>query len=475
MRPTIPITRYKYKEGWVDAEVIDEPIKIKGENVPFIEKVVITRHGPVVSGIETLSIHGSKDALAYCSVSRDPSTLVRGGIKLMKARCWDDFIDAGRDLDLYFMHVTYADIDGNIGSHVCCRAPRRVKGHDGQVPVPGWTGEYDWAGEYIPFGELPHALNPKKGFIVVSNNKPFEGHEYPHYLGNAWDAGFRAARITSFIETKGKMALEDLLPLHLDFTSLPGQQFVKRLERFETADPDAKLGFDMVRAWDGVLSADSTGGAVCELAMGFMLRYIFESGLEPEMVPLAMGRSFNPVLKEINEYYYCKPLILFAFLDDPGSWWVKNAGGKQAVIEQGLKRAVYFLRDNVARDPAAWQWGKISKVVFPHAFAMKKPLDLVFNPPSRPFGGNPFTACQSSSDSDKGWGTKRCVPSFRMAIDWSDVSKARCILPPGQSGHLASPHYMDMYDAWLKGEYIPMLWTREQVEAHVEGKLVLSP
>jgi len=39
---------------------------------------------------------------------------------------------------------------------------------------------------------------------------------------------------------------------------------------------------------------------------------------------------------------------------------------------------------------------------------------------------------------------------------------------------LGSLHYDDLIDPWLKGEYFPMLWTREQVEREAEKRLVLN-
>ena len=41
------------------------------------------------------------------------------------------------------------------------RNPIRKAGN-AWLPVPGWTGEYDWTG-YIPFAELPQATNPAAG------------------------------------------------------------------------------------------------------------------------------------------------------------------------------------------------------------------------------------------------------------------------------------------------------------------------
>jgi penicillin amidase len=69
---------------------------------------------------------------------------------------------------------------------------------------------------------------------------------------------------------------------------------------------------------------------------------------------------------------------------------------------------------------------------------------------------------------NKGWG-----PSIRQIIDLSDLSRSLISVPPGQTGHIASPHYDDQLHPRLKGEYQPMLWTRPQVEEAAEGRLWL--
>lgn len=474
--------RYLYKNEWIDAAIIEEPITIKGKREPFIERVVVTRHGPVISGIEGLGLRGPAGAgstpvaLAYCSVARDPCNLMRGGIALALMGSWDDFLAAGQDLDMLFMHVTYADIDGNVGSHVCSRVPLRKKGHDGRMPVPGWTGELDWDDGYLPFDQLPHCLNPAKGFVVAANNKPFDGDGYPHYLGSTWDPGFRARRITEVIGSMDKASVEELKALNLDVVTAAGKDFVERLRQFETTDPDAAAALQLLRSWNGEASVGSAGAAACELAMHFTFERLLEASLDDKMlVDGGMGLGFHPILRELHEFAYSVPLILFRMLDTPGSAWCKKAGGRQAVIEHGLAQATRYLERKLGKDPKNWAWGRINTITFPHAFASQKPMDVVFNPPSRPMGGTATTVCVSWSPPGTRWHDKNTASTFRFAIDWADPSRAGCILPPGQSGHLASPHYADMLDPWLKGEYIPMLWTREQVEASAEAKLVLAP
>jgi penicillin amidase len=210
--------------------------------------------------------------------------------------------------------------------------------------------------------------------------------------------------------------------------------------------------------------------------MYFTFERVLEASLrDPIMTIGAMGAGFHPLLRELHEFSYSVPLILFRMLDAADSAWFTRAGGKQATIEGGLKKAVQYLAAKLGKDPKGWEWGRINKITFPHAFATQKPMDAVFNPPLRPMGGTATTVCVSWSPPGLRWQDKNTASSFRFAIDWADPSRAGCIVPPGQSGHLASPHYADMYEPWLKGEYIPMLWTREQVQANAEATLALSP
>jgi penicillin amidase len=115
----------------------------------------------------------------------------------------------------------------------------------------------------------------------------------------------------------------------------------------------------------------------------------------------------------------------------------------------------------------------VNKMVYPHAMALKKPLDKVFNVGPLPIGGDKNTVCQIGSVvgefSEKNW-----APSYRHIVDLGDFDKSLVVIPPGQSGNLASPHYQDMFPLWYRGEYARMLWTREQVEADAEARLLLS-
>ncbi len=49
------------------------------------------------------------------------------------------------------------------------------------------------------------------------------------------------------------------------------------------------------------------------------------------------------------------------------------------------------------------------------------------------------------------------------------------VVAGGQSGHPFSRHYGDLLALWREGRTHPMPFAREQVERHVEARLLLLP
>jgi penicillin amidase len=458
--------RYRFQDAWREAEVISERINVKGKTDPHVEEVIVTHHGPVISD----AVGFREQRVAISSMALRPSQAVQGWYSLNQAQNWDEFVGAMRLIEAPQLCVGYADSLGNVGNWITGKVPIRLNG-DGSLPAPGWTGEYEWVGE-VPFEEMPHALNPERGFVLNTNNRIIQD-DYPYFLGNVWMNGYRARRITDYFESKGRLTPADFQAMHVDFTSLPGMEFVACLDGMQSDDPDVHLALELLRGWDGQLSPRSVGGTIYEVARYHLVRLLFESALGEELTLQFMGQGFNPVLLASSEFYGHDTVVLLLMLNNPDSWWVQQAGGRDTLLSKGLKRAVEWLRSNLGEDPKSWEWGKLHKAVFPHPLGLQKPLDLVFNNKPVPIGGDTDTPCQTAMHPDHPYDNSAWAPSFRQIVDMSDLAKSQVIVPPGQSGQLGSQHYSDLIGPWLHGEYLPMLWTREQVEEHAEGKLVL--
>ena len=460
--------QYHFRGEVCTADVAREEIRVKGREQPHVEEVTITQHGPIISDV----IGYPNKRVAVNSMALRPSQVARGWLWLNQAAGWNDFVEAMRLIEAPQLNVAYADVDGNIGYWCTGRVPIRAQGK-GNVPVPGWTGEYEWIGE-VPFEEMPHALNPQRGYIVTCNHR-LVPDDYPYFLGEVWMNGYRARRIVEVFESKGRLSLDDMRALQLDFRCLPGLEFAQCVRELQSDDPDAALALDLLRQWDGQLTVDTIGGTIYEVARYTLVRNVFEAALSKSLTDQIMGKSFHPVLMTASEFYGHDTVTILRLLDNPQSWWMQRAGGREAVLTRSLKQTIEWLRDTLGSDQNQWQWGKLHRAAFPHAMALQKPLDMVFNRGPYPIGGDTDTVCQVAMLPDDPYDNKAWAPTYRQIVDLGDLSRSQWIYAPGQSGQVGHRHYDDLIDPWRKGETIPMLWTREQVEGAAEGTLTLKP
>jgi penicillin amidase len=459
--------RYLDRDEWREVEIFEEKIQVKGTLDDFVERVLVTKHGPVIS--DRVGYQDQK--VSVQSMSLQPVPALEGWYQLNTAENWDDFVAAMRLIEAPQLNVAYADVEDNIGYWMTGKLPVRAKG-DGSLPVPGWSGEYEWVGE-VPFEEMPHALNPERGFILNCNNKSTPD-DYPHHLGNVWMNGYRARRLEELIASREKISIQDHRDFQMDVKCIPGLELVACLDGTPDSDADVRLALRLLREWDGYLNPETVGGTIYEVTRYTLVRELLVPGLGEELAFRLMGKGVHPLLAKGQELYGHDTTTLLRLLDDPQSWWVQQAGGREAIIQRGLKQTVNWLRENLGQDENQWQWGKLHHVMFSHALSLQKPFDQVFDIGPFEIGGDTDTPLQTAMMPDDPYNNKAWAPSYRQIIDMGDLSKSQSIHPPGQSGHLASRHYDDLAQPWLEGEYHPMLWTRQQVEAEAKSTLVLK-
>src|SRR5256886_16141275 len=103
-------------------------------------------------------------------------------------------------------NFVYADVDGNIGYQAAGLSPVRPN-WSGLLPVPGWTGEYEWKG-WFSLDDLPHALNPDSGFLATANNDVLPPGEKRH-IGYEWSNPARINRIREVLTSREKFRSEE--------------------------------------------------------------------------------------------------------------------------------------------------------------------------------------------------------------------------------------------------------------------------
>ncbi|MEM7333213.1 MAG: penicillin acylase family protein, partial [Chloroflexota bacterium] len=193
INPSNP-NQYEFEGEWLDMEIIEEVIRVNGgEDV--VLNVRLTHHGPIISEV----LDDATDMLSMRWTAHEPNKLLAAIVGLNRAGNYDDFRDALRNWDVPSQNVVYADIEGNIAYQMPGLVPIRKDGN-GLVPVPGWTGEYEWEG-WIEYDELPALFNPDQGYIVTANHAVID-EEFPHLINLYWADGNRGQRITDMIEAE---------------------------------------------------------------------------------------------------------------------------------------------------------------------------------------------------------------------------------------------------------------------------------
>jgi penicillin amidase len=458
---------YQYQGEWIEADMRLEPIEIKGRQ-SHIERVITTRHGPLISKV----LGGGEHALALQSTALQPNEGFDGFACLNEAKNWDEFVEAIQRIESPSLNLLYADVDDNIGYYVSGKVPIRAKG-TGMVPYPGWSGEFDWI-EYVPFEEMPHALNPKEGFLVTANNRIVDD-SYPYFLGSLWINGYRARRITDMLGAELSISVEDCKRIQMDLTSIPGKQLVEALEDIQATDDDALLGLGLLRQWDGQLDADSVGGAVYQVFLANITREILEPILGRGLTDEYLGTGPHPVLIPITEFHgQWAPILIRALMNQDSSLW-ERTGGRQHSIQRSTASAVLELRSILGDDFSKWSWGRLHQITFDHVMAQRSPLDVVFSQGPFPIGGDINTVLQTATAQTDPSANTAVAPSYRQIIDLGDLNSGLAMYTPGQSGWLGSPNYSNMVASWLSGEYFPMTDRTSPSEPSPASQIALFP
>ena len=454
--------QYEYMGKWEDMQLINETIHVK--NAPDVNLVVkVTRHGPIMTDV----LDGVTEPLALqWTATREPSRLFASVPKINAAKNWDEFRAALRDWDVPSQNFVYADVDGNIGYQAPGNIPIRAQG-DGTLPVPGWTGEYEWTG-YIPFDELPFVFNPSNHYIVTANNQVVP-NEYKYLLTKDWAAPYRAMRIEELVRAKEKLSADDFKTIQGDVYSIPLvklQQFIKALPTND--DSLTRRAMDLVNVWDGQMNRDAQAPAILEATYNALVPDLFEKRMSAETYKMFETDGNN------------SRLLIDLLLDDPQSdWWDDPATPARETRDDRLQVAYQegldFLGKNFGNAPSEWKWGRLHTATFAHPFGSQKPLDRLLNVGPLATDGHGFTITNAGYRIEDNAYVQRTVSSMRHIIEPTNWDAVQWIHTTGQSGQALSAHYSDLVPKWRDVKYETLPFSREAVEKAKVNLLNLTP
>ena len=476
--------QYEYKGKWINFETRTETLRIAGgKTVPL--KVRVSRHGPIISDtygpLEAAVDPKAGSPMRYAEsgplpdtyavalewTALSPGTPFEAIWGFNTASNWKEFREAAKGFAVPPQNLVYADVDGNIGYQTPGEIPIRAKG-DGSLPVPGWTGDYDWTG-FIPFEKLPWVYNPQSGYIVTANNKA-SPRDFPYLITNDWDYGQRAERISEMIvSAPGKIDASYITGMQGDATNLNARALLPILLGVKL-DPSLSAIRDRVlKNWDYIERADATAPVLFETFWVHLLHDTFAGKLPAAYMPEGGSRWY-----EVMRNLAAQP---------DSAWWddkstTDKVEHRDDIFARAFAEAVGELSKKYGKDLASLPaWSSLHQATFRNQTLGESGVAFIeelFNRGPFPVGGGKSVVDATGWVVGKGFGVD-WLPSEREVVDLSNLDASLAVHTTGESGHAYNKHYDDMIPLWAKVKNTHMWWNRSSVEKNAESTLTLLP
>ena len=435
--------RYAFRGQVEQARSESEWIRVKGAR-PVEQREWVTRHGPVA-----FSENGRYFALRWAA--SEPGGFGFPFLDLDRAANWKEFTAVLARYPGPAQNFVYADVDGNIGYQATGMLPIR-KTFDGDVPVDGASGDYEWDG-FIPFEQLPTFFNPARGWIVTANQNPFP-ENYPYRVSGAFGSPYRSEEIRDRLIARTGWKASDMLDVQKDvysaFSSFLARQIVAAYDRKKHLKPEQyqqQLGpaVALLRSWNGQMEKQTAAPLLITLAYNNLRKSVVHAAWSgaPEI--------YQP---------YMAPAAIQRILESGGRGFFPD---QDNVLLGSLAVAIDEGRRTQGSNLARWDYGHYNLLAIKHPVGSKLPfVGTYFNIGPVEMSGSGTTIKQTSLT---------LGPSMRFIADLANWEGSLNNIDIGQSGQILSRHYKDQWEAYYVGKSFPMQF--EKVD--VKDTLVVQP
>ncbi len=454
-------TRYLHESEWKPLTIVSETLNVRGLE-PREIKVNITAHGPIIStvgadlSIQWIGSEPDNDALAFYLLNR--------------AVDYDDFAVAMQTLNAPPQNFDYADTNGMIAMWSAGLFPLRKEGL-GRVPVDGASGNFDWKG-FVPRADTPHSVNPPQRYLASANQRPAP-RGYPYYLGYEWDPGYRARRINQLLASHESITVEQMKQFQADAFDTAAESMLPHMatsckDKFKAGSLYAQA-LDVLSKWDFVTTVEKAAPTMWWKWLDEFRDAVWRDEWAAAGI-YAQGEPWGHT--DLNKWQPPLEVLEKMVVEEPNSKWFDDVRTKETeslgeIAARGLRGAVDELAFRYGGDISKWNWGSVNRLRIEH----------LSGNPALGRGGQPLNGSDLTLNARGNGGDVTGGPSWRMIVDFAELTNMAGVFPGGQSGDPSSPHYADLVDVWIQDKYIPVLFFREPGEFpadQIESWLTLS-
>ncbi|WP_075796044.1 penicillin acylase family protein [Massilia putida] len=437
--------KYVYKYGDAERTVREKTITLPYRTADRMASRTVTayftHHGPV--------IRAQDGKWVAVRMMDDPMHALMQSYGRTKARDYAAFYKVMELRTNSSNNTVYADADGNIAYFHGNFIPRRDPRFDWTKPVDGSDPATEWKGLH-DVKETITVFNPKSGYLSNTNNWPCTGagssspdcSTYPAYM---WSLpqnprGIHAERV-----------LHDAHDLTLD--GLIAKAYDSYLTALEPLVPA------VARDWEALPEGDPVKARLAEqvaLLRGWDLR--FSTASVPTSLAVYWGQE---MVAQASARAKAQRMPVIDFV-------------QTSLTPQERLDALARASDKLQADFGNWKtpWGEINRFQ-----RLSGAIDQQYDDsqPSIPVG---FTSANWGSLASFGMTAKQTTKriygdrgnSFVAAVEFGPHVRAKSILAGGESGDPKSPHFTDQAAMYARGEFKDVLYTKDDIEKHLERK-----
>jgi len=383
----------------------------------------------------------------------------------MSCRTVKEIRRALKDFNIIALNYVFADTKGNIGWQTTGKLPIRTQG-EGLVPYVVKDSADNWTG-WIPWEDMPHAVNPARGWLGTCNHLTVD-RDYPYHYTTHASPSYRYRRLIELMDVPGKKSVDEHWSFQRDMLNLMAKKIVPVMSRALQAHEDTRQMGQILSEWDLTDSPDKAAPTIFqEVYREFALRvYSDELGAE-------LARTM------LDRWYFWQERLQKMVLENESTWFdnINTTDRKETrddLFHQAALIAAKNLESKLGTDPAKWLWGKLHRHEFVSPIRRSGLGAEWLGGGSHPAPGSGQTLYCGIYDFNEPYKVTVSA-SMRMVADLADPDKILAVLPGGVAGRQFDPHTTDQVKSFMDGSKAYWWFSDKAIKEHTKNTLTLNP